>query len=66
MVIKQVIMPAKVLEKIEHKHSVTLPEVEDVLKGHHKIRKLQRGHVKGEDLYVALGRSRGGRYLAVP
>ncbi len=29
------------------------------------IRKLEGGHVKGEDLFIAFGRTNGGRYLSV-
>jgi len=30
-----------------------------------KIRRIEKGKIKGEDLYVALGRTDAGRYLVV-
>jgi len=30
-----------------------------------KIRRIEKGKIKGEDLYVALGRTGAGRYLVV-
>lgn len=40
-------------------------EVEEVLSGNCRIFKREIGKVEGEDLYNALGRTEGGRYLSV-
>ena len=40
-------------------------EVEEVLSGNCRIFKREIGKVDGEDLYNALGRTEGGRYLSV-
>ena len=53
------------LDKIEVKHGVSSNEVEEVLFGKPHVRCAQKGHVKGEDLYTAYGRSEAGRYLIV-
>ena len=53
------------LDKIEVKHGVSSNEVEEVLFGKPHVRRTQKGHVKGEDLYTAYGRSEAGRYLIV-
>ena len=40
-------------------------EVEEVLSGNCRIFKREIGKVEGENLYNALGRTEGGRYLSV-
>jgi uncharacterized DUF497 family protein len=54
-----------VVDKIESKHRVTPTEVEEVLSNRPRIRKMNRGRFRGEDVYRALGRTRAGRYLTV-
>ena len=53
------------IEKLWRKHRVRTEEVEEVLYGSPKIRFIEKGDVKGEDVYAAMGRSRAGRYLMV-
>jgi uncharacterized protein len=40
-------------------------EVDEVFMGKLNIRKMKKGHFRGEDVYRALGRTGAGRYLAV-
>ena len=40
-------------------------EVDEVFTGKPKIRKMNKGRFRGEDVYRALGRTQAGRYLAV-
>jgi len=54
-----------ILEKLENKHNVTTDEVESLFKGNPVIRKIEKGHFQGENLYRALGQSHHGRYLTV-
>jgi uncharacterized DUF497 family protein len=54
-----------VVEKIEVKHQVSSAEVEEMLSSRPKVRKMKKGHFRGEDVYRALGRTVSGRYLAV-
>jgi uncharacterized DUF497 family protein len=63
--IKEIIWLDKFVEKIECKHGVTTSEVEQILHGKQKVRRVARGNVAGEDVYLALGQTDGGRYLAV-
>lgn len=65
MLIREVIWLDEILAKIEHKHRVSADEVEEVLYKRPKLRRIERGHVKGEDVYVALGRTEAGRYVSV-
>src|SRR5947209_19811335 len=51
--------------KLEAKHGVSTDEVEQVLFFKPHVRRAQKGHVKGEDLYAAYGQTDGGRYLIV-
>lgn len=55
----------EVLEKIETKHGVSWNEIEELFQGKIKLYRTHRGDQYGESRYLALGRSRGGRYLAV-
>jgi uncharacterized DUF497 family protein len=65
MVITQVIWKAQFVEKLEVKHGVSPEEAEEVLRSKPHIRKVGRGHVKGEQVYAAYGQSAAGRYLMV-
>ena len=54
-----------IIDKLGFKHHVTVDEVEEVLEGRPKFRFVEKGERKGEDVYMALGRTEAGRYLAV-
>ena len=55
----------KFIDKIIKKHNVYPEEVEEVFSNAPQIRRLEGGRVKGEDLFVAFGRTDAGRYLSV-
>ena len=65
MRILDIIWLPEIIEKIERKHHVIPEEVEDVLFGKPMFRKVQKGHIPGEDLYAALGQILNGRYLII-
>ena len=65
MVISQIVWKDQFVDKIEVKHGVLTDEVEEVMFGKPHIRHSQKGHIKGEDLYIAYGQSDTGRYLIV-
>ena len=65
MEIFEIIWMARFAEKIERKHGVSVHEVEQVFANPPRIKRLERGDVKGEDLYRALGKTDTERYLAV-
>ena len=44
---------------------MSVDEVEEVLSGRARFRCVERGHRGGEDVYAAIGRTRGGRRLVV-
>lgn len=54
-----------VVEKLYQKHRVTQTEVEEVIEGRPKFRKMKKGRFAGEDVYLAAGRTHEGRYLVV-
>ncbi len=54
-----------IVEKLAWKHQVVPAEVEEILSGNCRIFRKEKGRVEGEDLYNALGRTTGGRYLSV-
>jgi uncharacterized protein len=47
------------------KHAVSTDEVEQVLFSEPHVRRLEKGKVKREHLYVAYGQTSAGRYLVV-
>lgn len=51
------------VEKLWRKHRVRTDEVEQMLYNSPKVRFIEKGDVKGEDIYAAMGRTRAGRYL---
>lgn len=61
----EVIWKDRFVDKFAFKHGVSTDEVEEALFGRPHIRRAQKGHVKGEDLYAAYGRTAGGRYLII-
>ena len=65
MIIEGFIWLADVIDKLEHKHAVAKTEVERVFGDLPVFNRIERGKVKGEDLYRALGKTDSGRYLAV-
>ncbi len=65
MVITEIIWKDQFVEKLAEKHRVSVMEAEEGLHSQPLIRKVGKGHVKGEDVYVAYGQSAAGRYLAV-
>jgi len=65
MRIVDIILFPQVIDKLDWKRNLTLEEVEEALFGNPMYRKVQRGHIPGEDLYAALGRTNAGRYLIV-
>jgi uncharacterized DUF497 family protein len=51
--------------KVASKHRVAMDEVEEILFSSPHVRKIEKGRIKGENLYVAYGQTHGGRYLVV-
>ena len=65
MGITRIIWLDQFVEKLEIKHGVYRDEVEDVLFGRSRKRRVSRGNIADEDLYEALGQTADGRYLIV-
>ncbi len=65
MHIRRCLWSEYVIEKLARKHNLSTDEVEEVLAGRTRFRRLSRGHLKGEDLYVAYGQTEVGRYVTV-
>jgi hypothetical protein len=55
----------QIVEKLEVKHRVSPEEVEQVFSKQPGIRRMKKGHYRGEDVYRALGQTDAGRYLVV-
>ena len=53
------------VEKIASKHRVETHEVEEVFRNRPRFRFVERGQRENEDLYLVLGQTDAGRYLAV-
>lgn len=54
-----------VVDKLVFKHHVETDEVEQTLENKPRFRFVEKGNKKGEDMYLALGQTNSGRYLAV-
>ncbi len=65
MHIVDIIWLPDILDKLVWKHHVSPEEVAEVLCAHAFYRKVQKGHIPGEDLYAAGGQTEAGRYLIV-
>jgi hypothetical protein len=55
----------EIVDKLEVKHQVMPEEVEQVFVSNPRIRRMNRGHYRGEDVYRALGQTEEGRYLTI-
>ena len=60
-----VIWNEKFVAKIAEKHAISTDEAEEVLFSRPHVRRLEKGKVRGEHLYVAYGQTAAGRYLVV-
>ena len=56
---------ADVVDKLAGKHQLSTDEVEQVFLNEPRFHRSERGHRQGEDVYVAGGRTDGGRYVVV-
>ena len=65
MRIVDIIWLPDVIDKLDWKHNVQPEEVDQVLFSRPRLRKVQKGHIPGEDLYAASGQTVGGRYLII-
>ena len=65
MKIEEIIWLREVVDKLWSKHRVSQDEVEEVLASGPKIRFVEKGDRKGENVYEGLGRTDAGRYLVV-
>ncbi len=54
-----------VIDKLAWKHQLQVEEIVELFQNKPRVERLERGHRPGEDLYIALGQTDAGRYLAV-
>ena len=65
MRITDIIWRQRIIDKLDDKHHVSVEEVEEVLLSGPLVRRMAKGHVRGEDVYAALASIGGGRHLIV-
>lgn len=68
MKITKIIWLDEFVDKLKQKHEVEQHEVEEVIYSTEAVPRIffvEKGDVKGEDMYVAMGCAAGGRYLRV-
>lgn len=65
MKIRGIVWLREIVDKLAAKHHVEPHEVEEMLTNTTQFRFVEKGERRGEDVYLALGRSDAGRYLAV-
>jgi uncharacterized DUF497 family protein len=56
---------AEIVDKLDWKHHVQQEEVREIFRQQPKYRFVEKGHRRGENVYVAQGRTVAGRYLNV-
>jgi uncharacterized DUF497 family protein len=56
---------AEIVDKLDWKHHVQQEEVREVFRRQPKFRFVEKGHRRGENVYLAQGRTVAGRYLNV-
>ena len=65
MKLEGIIWLREIVDKLAFKHHVEPDEVEEVFDDEPKFRFVENGERKGENVYLALGQTVAGRYLAV-
>lgn len=65
MQIENIVCSERIEAKLESKHHVTVREARQIFFSEPRIRFAEKGHTAGENLYVALAQTLGGRYLSV-
>lgn len=65
VIIEGFIWLSDIVDKIESKHGVTVHEAENIFTDKPFFSKIEKGHIKGEDLYRVLGETDSGRYMTV-
>ncbi len=65
MKIEGVIWLGDIVDKLAVKHHVEQHEVEQVLNNKPRIRFIEKGERKDENVYIALGQTNVGRYLTI-
>jgi uncharacterized DUF497 family protein len=63
--VNQFVWLREIIEKLLSKHDISPEEVEEIFFNHPRIRFHEKGHVQGENMYNAMGRTDAGRYLMV-
>jgi uncharacterized protein len=54
-----------IVEKLQRKHHIKKHEVKEIFQNKPVFRFIEKGHRKGENVYVAPGQTDAGRYLVV-
>ncbi|MDY7079593.1 MAG: BrnT family toxin [Chloroflexota bacterium] len=65
MIVTRVIWLPDIEDKLVQKHSVLAEEAEEVLFSDPRVRFVEKGYRRGEDVYAAYGQTEAGRYLIV-
>jgi uncharacterized DUF497 family protein len=56
---------AEIVDKLDWKHHVQQEEVREVFRRQPKYHFVEKGHRRGENVYVAQGRTEAGRYVNI-
>jgi len=65
LIINEIIWKQEFVDKLSFRHRVPIEEVEEVFGKSPVIRKVGRGHIKGENVYAAYSQIHNGRYMVV-
>ena len=65
MKIRRLIWLDEIIEKLLRKHNVRQHEVREILSNQPYFRFVEKGHRLGENVYAAMGQTKGGRHLII-
>lgn len=65
MKVDDIILRDTTLDKLLWKHNVSEAELRQAFNNRHHTRRIEKGKVKGEHLYAAIGRTDAGRNLMI-
>lgn len=65
MKIRRLIWLDEIIEKLLRKHNVRQHEVREILANQPYFRFVEKGHRLGENVYAAMGQTKGGRHLII-
>lgn len=65
LLIKKLVIPQYIIQKLQWKHHVSEDEVKQVLQSKCKLFFIEKGNIENENVYLSLGQTGSGRCLSI-